>query len=282
MHSIAQVEKGPIEYRVVGQGPAVLVLNGGHTNCNSPLGHEQFFLDQGYQLVIPSRPGYGKMPSSTGRTAEAFADALVGLLDHLHLERVIVLGISAAGPTALQLAGRHPERVGKVILQNAVTGGKFPALRTRVMAYLVFNPWVERWTWAAFRSFARVAPLSALKWMIGSLSSLDPAQVVATMSQEQQQAALAILLASRSGSGFLHDLHHRCGDLRRITAPNLIIESKYDGSMDASHASYAADHLPNAELFVSPAESHLLWFSSYNAAIEEKMRAFLQASRVSW
>ena len=281
MNSIAQMEKGPIEYRLVGQGPAVLVLNGGHTNCNSPLGHEQFFLDQGYQLVIPSRPGYGKTPSATGRTAEAFADALIGLLDHLHLELVIVLGISAAGPTALQLAGRHPERVSKVILQNAVTGGKFPALRTRVIAYLVFNPWVERWTWAAFRSFARVAPLSALKSMMGSLSSLDPAQVVATMSQEQQQAALAFLLASRSGSGFLHDLHHRCGDLRRITAPTLIIESKYDGSMDASHASYAADHIPNAELFVSPAESHLLWFSSYNAAIEEKMRAFLQASRVS-
>src|SRR2546425_3681341 len=281
MNSMAQMEKGPIEYRVVGKGPAVLVLNGGHTNCNSPLGHEQFFLDQGYQLVIPSRPGYGKTPSSTGRTAEAFADALVGLLDHLHLERVIVIGISAAGPTALQLAGRHPERVSQVILQNAVTGGKFPAKRTRVMAYLVFNSWVERWTWAAFRSFARVAPLSALKSMIGSLSSLDPAQVVATMSQEQQQAALAFLLASRSGSGFLHDLHHRCGDLRRITAPTLIIESKYDGSMDASHASYAADHLPNAELFVSPAESHLLWFSSYNAAIEEKMRAFLQAARVS-
>ncbi len=281
MKSIAQMEKGPIEYRVVGQGPAVLVLNGGHTNCNSPLGHEQFFLDQGYQLVIPSRPGYGKTPSSTGRTAEAFADALVGLLDHLHLERVIVIGISAAGPTALQLAGRHPERVNKVILQNAVTGGKFPALRTQVMAYLVFNPWVERWTWAAFRSFARVAPLSALKRMMGNLSSLDPAQVVATMSQEQQQAALAFLLASRSGSGFLLDLHHRCGDLRRITAPTLIIESKYDGSLDASHASYAADHIPNAELFVSPAESHLLWFSSYNAAIEEKMHAFLQASRVS-
>jgi pimeloyl-ACP methyl ester carboxylesterase len=188
---------------------------------------------------------------------------------------------SASHPTALQLAGRHPERVSKVILQNAVTGGKFPALRTRVMAYLGFNPWVERWTWAAFRSYARVAPLSALKRMMGSLSSLDPAQVVATMSQRHQQAALALLLASRSGSGFLHDLHHRCGDLRRITAPTLIIVSKYDGSMDASHANYAADHIPNAELFVSPTESHLLWFSSYNAAIEEKMRAFLQDSQVS-
>jgi pimeloyl-ACP methyl ester carboxylesterase len=277
MNRIAQTKNGLIEYRVVGQGPAVLLLNGGHTNCNSPFGHEQFFLDQGCRLVIPSRPGYGKTPSAIGKTAEAFADALVDLLNHLRLARAIVVGISAAGPTALQLAGRHPERVSKLILQNAVTGGRFPTLGTRLGAYLLFNPWVEGWTWAAFRAFARFAPLSALKSMMGSLSSLDPAQVVATMSREQQQAALAFLLASRSGSGFLHDLQHHCGDLQRISAPTLIIESKYDGSVDASHATYAADHIANAELFVSPAESHLLWFSSYNAAIEEKMRAFLTA-----
>jgi pimeloyl-ACP methyl ester carboxylesterase len=271
----ARGPKGPIEYRVVGQGPAVLVLNGGHTNCRSPFGHEQFFLDRGYRLIIPSRPGYGKTPSSTGRTAQAFADALVDLLDYLRLERVIVIGISGAGPTALQLVGRHPGRVSKLILQNAVTGGKFPSLGTRLGAYLVFNSWVEPLTWATFRFFARVAPLRVLKIMMGGLSSLDPTQVVATMSRQQQQGVLALLLASRSGSGFMHDLHHHCGDLRRITAPTLVIRSRYDGSMDESHASYAADHIPNAELFVSPAESHLLWFSPYNADIEDKMRAFL-------
>jgi len=276
VNRIAQLEKGPIEYRVVGQGSAVLVLNGGHTNCNSPFGHEQFFLDEGYQLIISSRPGYGKTPSSSGPTAEAFADALVSLLDHLHLERVIVVGISGAGPTALQLAGRHPERVSKLILQNAVTGGRFPAPHIRLGAYIVFNPWIEKWTWAAFRTFARVAPLKALQVMMGSLTSLDPAQVVATMSLQQQQAALALLRACRSGHGFLNDFHHRCGDLRRITAPTLVIRSKYDGSVSASHALYAADHIPNAELFVSPAESHLLWFSFYNVGIEERMRVFLQ------
>src|SRR5262245_59997578 len=217
MKSIAQLERGPIEYRVVGQGPAVLVLNGGHTNCDSPLGHERFFLVQGYQLVIPSRPGYGRTPSATGRTAEAFADALIGLLDHLQLAQVIVVGISAAGPTALQLDGRHPERVSALMLQNAVTGAGFPGPGMRVGSYLVFNPWIERWTWAAFRGFARIAPQRALITMMGSLSSLDPAQVVATMSQEQRQAALACLLASRSGAGCLHDICHRCGDLRPIT-----------------------------------------------------------------
>jgi pimeloyl-ACP methyl ester carboxylesterase len=277
MNTIAHLEQGAIEYRVVGQGPAVLVLNGGHTHCNSPLGHEPFFLSEGYQLIIPSRPGYGQTPTSTGKSAEAFADALVSLLDKLHVERVIALGISGGGPTTLQLAGRHPERVSKVILQNAVTGGVFPGLGIRLGAYVVFNPWVEGLTWAAFRTFARRAPLGALRMMMRSLSCLDPIQVVATMSQEHQRAALDLLLASRSGSGFMNDLHHHCGDVRRITAPTLIIASKYDGSVDASHVSYAADYIPNADVFMSPAESHLLWFSSYNTAIESKMRAFLQS-----
>ncbi|MEO8606264.1 MAG: alpha/beta hydrolase [Chloroflexota bacterium] len=278
MNTIAHLGQTTIEYRTLGQGAAVLVLNGGHTNCNSPVGHAQFFLREGYQLIIPSRPGYGKTPGSSGKSAEAFADALVSLLDELHLEQVIVVGISGGGPTALQLAGRHPERVSKLILQNAITGGKFSGFGIRLGSHLVFNRWVEGWTWAAFRSFARRSPLRVLKVMMGSLSSLNPAQVVATMSEEQRQGALKMLLASRSGSGFLHDFNHHCGDLRRITAPTLVIASRYDGSVDISHANYAADHIPNAEFFVSPAESHLMWFSAYNAAIEAKMRAFLQDS----
>src|SRR5690242_5559858 len=97
VNTIAHIEQGSIEYRVIGQGPAVLILNGGHTHCDSPIGHEQFFLREGYQLIIPSRPGYGKTPISSGKSAEAFADALVSLLDKLGLEQVIVVGISGGG-----------------------------------------------------------------------------------------------------------------------------------------------------------------------------------------
>jgi pimeloyl-ACP methyl ester carboxylesterase len=244
MNHIAQTKRGPIEYRIAGQGPTLLVLNGGHTNCDSPLGHEQFFLDQGYQLLIPSRPGYGKTPSSTGRTAEAFADALVSLLDFFHLDSVIVVGISAAGPPALQLAGRAPTRVSKVILQNAATSGSYASGMIRFMTYVLFHPLSERWVWAAFWGLACVAPQAALKSMLGSLSRLPTDQVLATMSPVQQQSALAFLLASRSGSGFLHDIHHHCGDLGRVTAPVLIITSKYDGLVDSSHATYAHTHLP--------------------------------------
>lgn len=53
VNHLAQTKQGRIEYRSVGRGQAVLVLNGGHTNCHSPLGHEAFFLAQGYQLIVP-------------------------------------------------------------------------------------------------------------------------------------------------------------------------------------------------------------------------------------
>jgi len=167
--------------------------------------------------------------------------------------------------------------VGKVILQNAITEGRYPTGLTRLGAYLLFNRVAERWVWSGFRAFGRIAPRAALKRMLGSLSSLPPERVLAAMSQDRQDAALAFLLACRSGSGFLHDIHHRCGDLGRITAPTFIIESKYDGSKDPSHATYAAAHIADAELFLSPAESHLLWFSVHDDAIREKMRAFLQS-----
>jgi len=274
---LAHTKHGLIEYRSVGQGPVVLVLNGGHTNCHSPLGHEAFFREQSYQLIIPSRPGYGRTPSSTGKTAEAFADALVSLLDDLQLEQVIVLGISAAGPTALQLAGRHPERVSKVILQNAATDGRYASGIIRLGTYVLFNPLLERWVWAAFRGFGRVAPQTALKSMMGSLTCLPIKQVLATMSPVQQQAALAFLQASRSGSGFIHDIHHHCGDLSRVTAPVLVITSKYDGLVDSSHATYVQNHIPQAQLFVSEAESHLMWFSTHDHEIQTRMRAFLQS-----
>ena len=274
---LVRTERGLIEYRSVGQGPAVLVLNGGHTNCHSPLGHEAFFLAQGYQLIVPSRPGYGRTPSSTGKRAEAFAEALVSLLDHLQLEQVIVVGISAGGPTALQLAGRHPERVSKVILQNAATDGRYASGMIRFGTYVLFNPVLEGMVWATFRGFGHVAPQAALKSLMWGLTCLPIDQVLSAMSPDQQQAALAFLQASRSGSGFLHDIHHHCGDLGRVRAPVLVITSKYDGLVDSSHAVYVEKHIPQAQLFISEAESHLMWFSTHNREIQARMQVFLQS-----
>ena len=113
--TIARTTNGPIEYRLEGKGPTIMVLNGGHCSRDTRLSHERL-AEHGFSVLTPSRPGYDNTPSYVGKSAQAAADALAALLDILQVAAVDVIGISAAGPTALAFAQHHPDRTRKVIL----------------------------------------------------------------------------------------------------------------------------------------------------------------------
>ena len=118
--SVAQTKAGQIEYTLQGQGPVVLKLTGSMEDCESTGGNAAL-LGAGFSILTPSRPGYGKTPLSIGRTATEAADAMVSLIDKLDIAKVDVIAESAGGPTALYLAARHPERVRKLVLEEAVS-----------------------------------------------------------------------------------------------------------------------------------------------------------------
>jgi len=116
--TIAKTPLGPIEYRLEGTGPTVMVLNGGHCSRDTRLSHERL-TTHGFSVLTPSRPGYDSTPASVGKSAQAAADALATLLDTLQITMVDVIGISAAGPTTLAFAQQHPHRLRKLILESA-------------------------------------------------------------------------------------------------------------------------------------------------------------------
>ena len=118
--TVAKTAKGPIEYRLEGSGPTVVVLNGGHCSRESRLSHERL-IEHGFSVLTPSRPGYDSTPSEVGRTAQEAADALAALLDVLQIPTADVIGISASGPTALAFALRYPSRIRKLIMESTVT-----------------------------------------------------------------------------------------------------------------------------------------------------------------
>ena len=120
MQVMAKTEKGAIEYRFEGTGPTVVVLNGGHCSRDSRFSHEKLAV-HGFSVLTPSRPGYDNTPSAVGKTAQAAADAMALLLDQLQIPTVDVIGISAAGPTALAFAQQHPNRLRKLVLESAIT-----------------------------------------------------------------------------------------------------------------------------------------------------------------
>lgn len=278
MNQIIKTSSGEMEYRIEGEGDTfILVLNGGHSSRSDsfvPFGSA--LKARGFRLLIPSRPGYGKTPASTGKTAEEFADRLGELLDALNITKVMVLAISAGGRTALQLAGRHPKRVDRMILLSALTHDEWPDRKLKLLAHLLFRPIVEKGIWTLFRWMIRKFPIGTLKVCMKSFTSLPADQVVEQMNHDQMNEVIHYLSGLRSESGFIQDIQHQSGELCRIQAPTLIVHGCYDKSVPVSHAEYAAGKISKSELMITEAESHLIWFSKYKRQIEQRIIQFLK------
>jgi hypothetical protein len=91
---IAQTALGPIEYYVMGTGPAVLVSHGCPGGYDQGLIAARLARDQRFQFIALSRPGYLRTPLCVGASPAEQADAYAALLDALHIPAAAVIGIS--------------------------------------------------------------------------------------------------------------------------------------------------------------------------------------------
>lgn len=70
-------------------------------------------------MIAPSRFGYLGSTMPVDASGAAQADTFVALLDHLDVDTVDVLGVSAGTSAAVQLALRHPDRVTHLVICRA-------------------------------------------------------------------------------------------------------------------------------------------------------------------
>lgn len=166
------------------------------------------------------------------------------------IDKVIVIGISAGGRTALHFAKNYPDRLTKLILESAVICETWPDSGTRIGAMFLFNRFSERITWAIFRLLGRFAPDIALKSMMKSLSSLKFQEAVGCWDEKERKSVLEFLLGLRSGSGFLYDIKHTFAfdELNLITVPTLIIAGSNDKSVSPLNSIKASEQINGAQL----------------------------------
>jgi pimeloyl-ACP methyl ester carboxylesterase len=113
---MADTPCGPIEYAIAGRGQPVLVVHGAGGGFDQGLMLGAPLAEHGFRVIAMSRFGYLRTPLPGDASAAAQADAHACLLDALDIPRAAVIGASAGGPSVLQLAIRHPERVEKLVL----------------------------------------------------------------------------------------------------------------------------------------------------------------------
>ena len=99
--AVLETERGRIEYTRRGKGPVVLIVHGGNDNCYTDV-RQSTLIDNGFSVLVASRPGYGKTPICLGRTAGEQAEVMKLLIDGLSIDRVSLIAVSAGGPTGLE------------------------------------------------------------------------------------------------------------------------------------------------------------------------------------
>ncbi|HVO94145.1 MAG TPA: alpha/beta fold hydrolase [Terriglobales bacterium] len=120
-----RVNEAEIYYEVRGQGRPFIFFS--ETACDGEIWklHQVPEFARDHLVITHDYRGTGKSSKpSNDYTTRMFCDDAVAILDHLKIDRAIVLGHSMGGRVAQLVALEHPTRVEKLIL--ASTGAAFP------------------------------------------------------------------------------------------------------------------------------------------------------------
>lgn len=271
---IIKTELGEIEYSTTGNGKPVLFIHGGHTNCNETIWHKGFDLKK-FQLITPSRPGYGNTLLNNNKTPKQQADLIISLLDYLSIDKVILYGISAGGLTTIELAGNYPERVEKLILASSISKewldkkGKLYKTAKRI-----FNPKVEGFIWGMIRFFSGLLPNLIAKNFYPQFSTNLPHK----LRKEDVKELTSMFENFKSGAGFINDIDQNIDPeiISKIKCPTLIIHSKNDNSVPFEHALHSNKMIENSKLVELNNEwGHLFWIGKDSEDSISKTIAFI-------
>ncbi|MGW2420596.1 alpha/beta fold hydrolase [Streptomyces sp. NPDC001709] len=100
--------------------PPLVLLHGGACTIGLSFGAVLPALAGTRQVIAPELQGHGHTADADREfTVPALASDVVALLDELGLGQADLLGFSLGGLTALEVAVRHPDRVGRLVLASA-------------------------------------------------------------------------------------------------------------------------------------------------------------------
>lgn len=271
-----------LEYSVVGEGIPILVFHGGHSSCDEEFGYKELW-EEGYSIITPSRAGYGRTSHEIGANLQTACNAYLGLLNHLGIDRVHVIAMSAGGPSGIYFASLYPERTRSLTLQSAVSREWLkPKDQEYQLAQILFRPALERYTWALVRLMGNLFPKFILKQMSPSFSTLPYADLLTRMHDDDLDKFREMLNRQRSGRGFLTDVAQTKSasdaELQAVRCPTLILHSKHDRAVPVEHAYHAHRHIPGSKLCLLDTWGHLIWLGKGSEPLHHELIRFLKTT----
>jgi len=259
---------GVIEYTERGEGPALLVSHGIFHGCDGGLLAVRDVID-GRRVIVPSRFGYLGSTLRQDASSATQADAFVELLDHLDVDHVDVIGISAGTGAALQLAIRHPDRVGHLVVSSGNLPGSPTATSPPGWAKVFYND-PAMWT-------LKVASRPMINRLMGVPTGFPQNDEQADVIEELVDSIFP-LEPRRAGAvfdAFVSNPEVNAVPLESIEVPTLIVHAKDDPLASYDAATRAAERIPDARLVGLESGGHLAL--GQTSGVRTEIAAFLEA-----
>jgi pimeloyl-ACP methyl ester carboxylesterase len=211
-----------IHYTVYGGGSPVILLHGGLANADY-WGNQIPALAPHHTVIAMDSRGHGRSTrDSRPYGYDLMADDVVALMDVLKVPKADVVGWSDGGTIGLDLAMRHPDRVGRIFAFAATTmtsGAKYGA---------VLNPTVVAFIKRAGQEY----------------------QAYSATPKEYGSLVLQIVKMWASQPNWSD------AQLETIAAPVLVVGGDHDEAVKRAHTEYIAAAIPGARLLILPNTSH--------------------------
>lgn len=213
-------------YEIYGQGDPVFLLHGG-------LGYGDYWVNQvpvlaaKYQVIVMDSRGHGRSSFDQQPISYALmASDVLGLMDHLQIEKADIVGWSDGGIIGLEIAITHPDRLNKVVAYGANFDPS--GVRLDIGTNDLFNAYIER----ASLDYQKVSPAPE-RWeeFLSNISNMWATQPNYTEDQ-----------------------------LKAITTPFLILDGQKEEAIDLNQTKLMALLIPGAELNLMPDTGHFAMF----------------------
>jgi pimeloyl-ACP methyl ester carboxylesterase len=221
-----------------------------------------------WRVVCPDLPGFGESPSAAGQLSMAgYADAVVGLLDQLGIERAVVGGMSMGGYVLLDLVERYPERLlGAMFLVTRAAADDAAGKEKRSMLAAEVSA-----------GNLTIVPETFAKVLFAPETPEKRPQLVAEVRQWMEATPVS---GVAGGLLAMRDRDDYVTRLAGFNLPALVVGAAQDLAIPAEHSRLLAERLPDATLRIIPDAGHMVNLEQpevLNQALLEFLASFRRA-----
>lgn len=218
----------------------------------------------GWKRIAPDLRGMGLSEGSEdGYAIPEYADDMIALLDTLHLEQVVVCGLSMGGYVAFDLIRRYRDRIGALILINTRSGADDDRTREgrESMISLIEREGTDGLSDLMIERLLGESSLAAMPRVVEHLRTM--------IRHTPTAGAVGALRAMR-------DRRDAADILGDVQVPALVVAGMDDRLIPLRDARALADQIPGAQFTQIPEAGHLTPMEQ-PIAVSRVVREFLEA-----